>query len=281
MMTFGVYLLTTLDVSHPGYRRVVPRGNRPGLGFIMPTATLAVQSTVERGMLGVATSATQFIRSIGSTVGTAVIGSIVTKGYAEGLRDNAFPPQAPGRLVASSREPAGSGQRGRGGLTRAASAFPGGAAREAGHPGCARGPLRLIHDGFVFVLFVGFAIGAALLMREHSSRRGTARRARTARLSCQRYRVRAGPRGGVAEDAKGSGDEAYATLLDSIGAGIDPAGRRGAAIALSGLADRIESSNGRYPNLLHAAAGTGEQERRRRARARRLRLEEHNPASGR
>jgi hypothetical protein len=56
-------------------------------------------------------------------------------------------------------------------------------------------------------------------------------------------------------DAKGSGDEAYATLLDSIGAGIDPAGRRGAAIALSGLADRIESSNGRYPNLLRAAAG--------------------------
>jgi hypothetical protein len=56
-------------------------------------------------------------------------------------------------------------------------------------------------------------------------------------------------------DAKGSGDEAFATLLDSIGTGIDPAGRRGAAIALSGLADRIESGNGRYPNLTRAAAG--------------------------
>jgi hypothetical protein len=63
--------------------------------------------------------------------------------------------------------------------------------------------------------------------------------------------------GALRRDAEGSGDEAYATLLDSIGAGIDPAGRRGAAIALSGLADRIESSNGRYPNLIRVAAGLG------------------------
>ena len=49
-----------------------------GLGPIMPTATLAVQSTVEKSLLGVATSATQFIRSLGSTIGTAVIGSLVT-----------------------------------------------------------------------------------------------------------------------------------------------------------------------------------------------------------
>lgn len=33
----------------------------------------------------------QVIRSLGSTVGTAVIGSIVTKGYAEGLGASALP----------------------------------------------------------------------------------------------------------------------------------------------------------------------------------------------
>jgi hypothetical protein len=36
-------------------------------------------------MLGVATAATQFIRSIGSTVGTALIGTLVTSGYTAGL----------------------------------------------------------------------------------------------------------------------------------------------------------------------------------------------------
>jgi MFS family permease len=59
MMTFGVYLLTTLDVSSTQatvalYLAVTGLG----LGLIMPTATLAVQSTVQRRMLGVATSAT-------------------------------------------------------------------------------------------------------------------------------------------------------------------------------------------------------------------------------
>ena len=258
MMTFGVYLLTTLDVSSTQasvalYLAVTGLG----LGFIMPTATLAVQSTVERSMLGVATSATQFIRSIGSTVGTAVIGSIVTKGYAEGLRDNA-PPQAPGRLIAALENPQALVSEGaREALTRAASAFPGGEQLVRQVIQVAREALSdSIHDGFVFVLFaVGCAIGAALLMKN----------IRLEEVQSVEPEQRGAPASDAAfvpdlavalrRDAKGSGDEAYATLLDSIGAGIDPAGRRGAAIALSGLADRIESSNGRYPNLLHAAAG--------------------------
>jgi hypothetical protein len=67
---------------------------------MMPTATLAVQSTVDRRLLGVATSATQFIRSIGSTVGTAVVGSLVTSGCSRDLRADA-PQQAPDRLVSA------------------------------------------------------------------------------------------------------------------------------------------------------------------------------------
>ncbi len=81
VMTCGVYLLTTLDASSTSatvalYLAVTGLG----LGWIMPTVNLAVQSTVDRRILGVATSATQFVRSLGATVGTAVIGSIVTKG---------------------------------------------------------------------------------------------------------------------------------------------------------------------------------------------------------
>jgi Na+/melibiose symporter-like transporter len=103
VMTCGVYLLTTLDASSTSatvalYLAVT------GLGWIMPTVNLAVQSTVDRRILGVATSATQFVRSLGATVGTAVIGSIVTKGYAEGLVANA-PPQAPSASSPRSRTP--------------------------------------------------------------------------------------------------------------------------------------------------------------------------------
>src|ERR687885_2173013 len=79
MMTFGVYLLTTLDTdSSTGTVALFLVVTGLGLGLIMPTATLAVQSTVDKKILGVATSATQFIRMVGSTVGTAVNGSLIT-----------------------------------------------------------------------------------------------------------------------------------------------------------------------------------------------------------
>jgi MFS family permease len=257
VMSYGVYLLTTLDVdSTQATVALYLAVTGLGLGFIMPTATLAVQSTVHKRMLGVATSATQFIRSIGSTVGTAVIGSIVTKGYVEGLRDNA-PAQAPGRLVTALENPQALVSEGaRQALTRAASAFPGG--QELVEQVIRGGREALsdsIHDGFVFVLFaVGCAVGAALLMKN----------IRLEEVRPVEPEVQGAPAndaafvpdlaGALRRDAKGTGDEAYATLLDSIGAGVDPSGRRGAAIALSGLADRIESSNGRYPNLIRAAA---------------------------
>jgi EmrB/QacA subfamily drug resistance transporter len=167
VMTCGVYLLTTLDASStPATVALYLAVTGFGLGWIMPTANLAVQSTVERGLLGVATSVTQFIRSIGSTVGTAVIGSIVTKGYTEGLVANA-PPQAPQRLVSALENPQALVSEGaRAALTRTASTFSGGEQLVARVIQTARESLsNSIHDGFVFVLFAsGLAIIAALLM---------------------------------------------------------------------------------------------------------------------
>src|ERR687885_2759730 len=105
VMTFGVYLLTALDVnSSTGTVALFLVVTGLGLGLIMPTATLAVQSTVDKKILGVATSATQFIRMVGSTVGTAVIGSLITSGYAKDLATNA-PPQAPAQLVSALENP--------------------------------------------------------------------------------------------------------------------------------------------------------------------------------
>jgi hypothetical protein len=57
-----------------------------GTGMIFPTLTLSYQSAVEFGELGVATSLNQFCRSIGSTLGSALFGSILILRFLSDLR---------------------------------------------------------------------------------------------------------------------------------------------------------------------------------------------------
>jgi MFS family permease len=52
-----------------------------GIGPTMPVFTLAAQNAVNMSQLGVVTSLTQFARSIGSTVGVAVFGSLLTNRF--------------------------------------------------------------------------------------------------------------------------------------------------------------------------------------------------------
>jgi EmrB/QacA subfamily drug resistance transporter len=48
-----------------------------GLGLVMPNLTVAIQNSVERPMLGVATSVSAFMRSLGGALGVAVSGAVV------------------------------------------------------------------------------------------------------------------------------------------------------------------------------------------------------------
>ena len=221
LMTIGVYLLTTLDVdSGTGTVALYLVVTGLGLGLIMPTATLAVQSTVDKKVIGVATSATQFIRSLGSTAGTAVIGSLVTKGYAEDLAANA-PPQAPRQLVSALENPqALVSDEARDALSNAASAYPGGQQLVDEVIMVAREALSdSIHDGFVFTLFaVGIAIFAALLMTN--------------------IRLEASDAGRMPAPAvQANGDNALLT-----------------GVALAYLTRRIENANGDSPNLVRTAS---------------------------
>jgi EmrB/QacA subfamily drug resistance transporter len=86
--TVGVYLLSLLG-THSTYFDLAWRMFLAGLGIGMslPLFTLAVQNSFDQKLLGVATSSTQLFRSIGGTVGTAVLGSVLNNVLISKLGD--------------------------------------------------------------------------------------------------------------------------------------------------------------------------------------------------
>jgi EmrB/QacA subfamily drug resistance transporter len=86
LMAFGMWLLSALTVATTNgiaVRNMVITGI--GLGITMPLYMLAVQNTVPYNILGAATSATAFFRSIGGSVGLAVFGSVMNNRFAAEL----------------------------------------------------------------------------------------------------------------------------------------------------------------------------------------------------
>jgi EmrB/QacA subfamily drug resistance transporter len=58
-----------------------------GIGMAMPLMNIAVQNEFEQKYLGMATSSVQLFRGLGSTIGTAVFGSMLTIGITNALGD--------------------------------------------------------------------------------------------------------------------------------------------------------------------------------------------------
>ncbi|MBI2866147.1 MAG: MFS transporter [Chloroflexi bacterium] len=80
-----------------------------GLGMTMPVFTIAVQNAVPYRIMGIATSSTQFVRSIGGSVGLALLGAFMVSQFASGVAADvpaavrqALPPE---RLDQLSHEP--------------------------------------------------------------------------------------------------------------------------------------------------------------------------------
>lgn len=59
-----------------------------GLGTTFPLFTIAVQNAVDYKFLGVATSSTQFFRSIGGSVGLAIFGTVLTNRFSHNVDAN-------------------------------------------------------------------------------------------------------------------------------------------------------------------------------------------------
>lgn len=86
LATAMVGLLVTLTPESPyWYEALLMVFLGAGLGVVMPVMNLAVQNEFEQHDMGVATSSSQLFRSLGSTVGIAIFGAMLTAGLAGGL----------------------------------------------------------------------------------------------------------------------------------------------------------------------------------------------------
>jgi len=105
----GLLLLSRMDT---GTSRVEIVRNMmiigTGMGMTMPIFNVAVQNAVPYSMLGVATSAVQFFRSLGGTMGVALLGTVLTNRLRPELARSLptdIAQQAPAELVAQLRDP--------------------------------------------------------------------------------------------------------------------------------------------------------------------------------
>jgi len=92
LMSLGFYFLSTMTVNTSQIIAIVYIiliGL--GMGLIMPTVTIAVQSAFGARQRGVATSATQFFRSIGGTLGMTLLGVVFNYRSIALMEEEFFP----------------------------------------------------------------------------------------------------------------------------------------------------------------------------------------------
>jgi MFS family permease len=99
-LTLGAFLMSRLDagISQTALMIFVALMGL-GMGFSIPPFLIAVQTTVERRYLGVATSTMQFSRSIGGTLGVSVMGAVLTARLASNLAAANLNPEMVSQLL--------------------------------------------------------------------------------------------------------------------------------------------------------------------------------------
>ena len=89
LMSIGMFLMSTTSeaTTYPvAISFIVLLGF--GLGFTFPSFTIAAQNVVEHRFLGVATSTVQFYRTIGGSLGLALLGSLMANRFQDNLSDS-------------------------------------------------------------------------------------------------------------------------------------------------------------------------------------------------
>lgn len=86
LATAMVLLLATLTPeSGYGYEALIITILGFGLGMVMPVMNIAIQAEFKQSQLGVATSSVQLFRGLGSTIGIALLGALLTAGITASL----------------------------------------------------------------------------------------------------------------------------------------------------------------------------------------------------
>ncbi|MCH5670429.1 MFS transporter [Streptomyces gilvus] len=94
----GMWLLSRLEADTPRLQYSVWMAVLgAGIGMVMPVLVLAVQNSVRPADLGTATSANNYFRQIGGSVGAAVFGTLFSDRLADALAKR-LPPRAGARL---------------------------------------------------------------------------------------------------------------------------------------------------------------------------------------
>lgn len=84
----AIAMLATLTPNTPYlYEAIIMVFVGAGIGVGMPIMNIAVQNEFDQEHLGMATSSTQLFRGLGSTIGVAVLGSMLTIGIASSIGD--------------------------------------------------------------------------------------------------------------------------------------------------------------------------------------------------
>ncbi|MFJ8357984.1 MFS transporter [Streptomyces sp. NPDC093984] len=88
LAAIGMWLLSRLDVDTPRLEYSVWMAVLgAGIGLVMPVLILAVQNSVRPADLGTATSANNYFRQIGGSVGAAVFGTLFAHRLSDALRE--------------------------------------------------------------------------------------------------------------------------------------------------------------------------------------------------
>jgi len=88
--TAGYYLLSTMGTQTTHFESsAFMFVTGLGLGFVMPTLTVAVQNVVTRKNLGVATTSVTFSRSLGSAIGVSIFGAVLTNQMSDRIASSA------------------------------------------------------------------------------------------------------------------------------------------------------------------------------------------------
>jgi EmrB/QacA subfamily drug resistance transporter len=105
----GIFLLSHISVDTPllnlGVWMLIVGA---GIGSFLQVTTLVVQNSVDRKDLGTATSLVTFFRSMGSSLGTAIFGSLLTARFSSHL--STILPQAQGSALSQSVSQGGAAQ---------------------------------------------------------------------------------------------------------------------------------------------------------------------------